>query len=171
MIREGRLVDVITISRPEAHRIGGPAVGERLESLLMNTGRPVLVVPPNWACHRVEHAAIGWNDSAEASRALFMTMPWLSQMQSITIVTSNKRKASAEQVQPYLALHGCDAGIKYLDDRSGSVGERMLDACGEVGAEFLVVGGFSHARARQRLFGGVTSFLLKNTNIITVMVH
>jgi len=34
-----------------------------------------------------------------------------------------------------------------------------------------VVGGFSHTRTRQRLFGGVTSHLLSNTNIITVMAH
>jgi nucleotide-binding universal stress UspA family protein len=47
----------------------------------------------------------------------------------------------------------------------------MLVSCGEIGAEFLVVGGFSHTRTRQRLFGGVTSHLLSNTNIITVMAH
>jgi nucleotide-binding universal stress UspA family protein len=47
----------------------------------------------------------------------------------------------------------------------------MLEACDEIGAEFLVVGGFSHTRTRQRLFGGVTSYLLGNTDVITVMAH
>ena len=171
LIHLGRLVDVITISRPESHRIGGPAVGERLESLLMNTGRPVLVVPPEWTCHKVNHAAVGWNDSPEASRALFMTMPWLSQMEKVSIITSTKREESAGRVVEYLSLHGCKVDVQYLDGRHGGVGKSMLDICNEIGAEFLVVGGFSHTRARQRLFGGVTSYLLKNTNIVTTMVH
>jgi nucleotide-binding universal stress UspA family protein len=171
LIREGRLVDVITIARPESHQIGGSLVGERLESLLMNTGRPVLVVPPDWSSRRVEHAAIGWNGSIEASRALSMTLPWLTQMKRVSVVTSTKRRESADQVVEYLSLHGCVADIQYLSEKQSSVGKGMLNVCAEIGAEFLVVGGFSHTRAHQRFFGGVTSYLLKNTNVITVMVH
>jgi nucleotide-binding universal stress UspA family protein len=171
LIHESRLVDVVTIARP-AGKGGGLAVGERLESILMNSGRPVLIVPPDWHSHRAEHAAIGWNDSAEASRALQMTLPWLSQMQRISIICSDKRRASADRVVDYLGLHGCSAQVVSLDKQSGkSVGERMVALCSKIEAEFLVVGGFSHTRSRQRLFGGVTSHLLSNTKVITVMVH
>jgi nucleotide-binding universal stress UspA family protein len=58
-----------------------------------------------------------------------------------------------------------------LGGRGTNVGKKMLATCEEIGAEFLVVGGFTHTRTRQRLFGGVTSYLLSNTNIITVMAH
>ena len=61
--------------------------------------------------------------------------------------------------------------IYMLRGRGGNVGKKMLNSCNEIGAEFLVVGGFSHTRTRQRLFGGVTSYLLSNTDIITVMAH
>ena len=58
-----------------------------------------------------------------------------------------------------------------IGGKGSNVGKKMLNTCAEIGAEFLVVGGFSHTRTRQRLFGGVTSHLLSNTNIITVMAH
>ena len=48
---------------------------------------------------------------------------------------------------------------------------KMLSACAELGAEFLVVGGFTQARTGQQVFGGVTGYLLTHTDVITVMTH
>ena len=169
--QESRLVDVIAMSRPTKHRIGGPGVGELHESLMLHSGRPVLIVPPEWKARRADHAAIGWNDSVEASRAVCMTLPWLKQMKKVTVLVSKKREARVGEVIDYLKRHGCKVDYKVLDGRGGNVGKKMLATCNEIGAEFLVVGGFTHTRTRQRLFGGVTSHLLDNTNIITVMAH
>ncbi len=171
--KESRLVDVIAMSRPTQHRIGGPGVGELHESLMLHSGRPVLIVPPatEWKAHRVDHAVIGWNDSVEASRALCMTLPWLKQMKKVSVLVSKKREPGVGEVVDYLKRHGCKADFHVLSGRGTNVGKKMLGTCADIGAEFLVVGGFSHTRTRQRLFGGVTSHLLSNTNIITVMAH
>lgn len=171
--RESRLVDVIAMARPNQQRIGGPAVGELQESIMMHSGRPVLIVPPapEWQAHRVQHAAVGWNDSVEASRALALTLPWLAQMKKVSVLVSKKREAGVGEVVDYLKQHGCKADYQLLSGPGTNVGKKMLATCADIGAEFLVVGGFSHARTRQRLFGGVTSYLLSNTNIITVMAH
>lgn len=168
-----RLVDVIAMSRPTEHRIGGSGVGALHEALMMRSGRPVLIVPPKpeWQAHKVDHAAVGWNDSVEASRALSMTLPWLAQMKKVTVLVSKKREESAEEVIRYLKRHGCKASHHVISGRGTNAGKKILDNCGDIGAEFLVVGGFSHTRMRQRFFGGVTSHLLSNTNIITVMAH
>lgn len=170
--REARLVDVIAMSRPTKHRVGGPGVGELHESLMLHSGRPVLIVPPaeDWTPRRADRAAIGWNDSVEASRALCMTLPWLMQMKKVTVLVSKKREESAADVVDYLKRHGCKADHHVITG-GGNIGKKMLEACSEIDAEFLVVGGFSHARTRQRFFGGVTSHLLAHTNIITVMAH
>ncbi len=170
--RESRLVDVIAMSRPNKHRVGG-GVGELHEALMLRSGRPVLIVPPlaEWQPHKVDHAAIGWNDSVEASRALSMTLPWLTQMKKVSVLVSKKREAGVEEVTNYLKRHGCKASHHVITGHGTNVGKKILNNCAEIGAEFLVVGGFSHTRTRQRLFGGVTSHLLANTNIITVMAH
>ena len=173
LARESRLVDVIALSRPRKHRVGGAGVGELHESLMLRSGRPVMIVPPGpeWQAHRVDHAAIGWNNSVEASRALSMTLPWLTQMKKVTVLVSKKREADVEEVTDYLKWHGCKTDYHIMSGRGSNVGKKMLASCDEIGAEFLVVGGFSHTRTRQRLFGGVTSHLLGNTDIITVMAH
>ena len=168
---EARLVDVVLMSRPTRHRVGGLGVGERLESLLFQSGRPVLIVPPEWTARKVEHAAIGWNDSVEAARALAMTLPWLPQMEKVSVLVSKKRQAQGDEVIEYLGFHGVKAGKQILSGNPDDVGKQLLATCNEIGAEFLVVGGFSHTRTRQRFFGGVTSHLLGNTDIITVMAH
>ena len=171
--RESRLVDVIAMSRPTRHRLGGGGVGELHEVLMLRSGRPVMIVPPSpeWQAHRVDHAVVGWNDSVEASRALSMTLPWLAQMKKVTVLVSKKREESADEVIRYLKRHGCKASHQLITGRGANVGKKMLESCADLGAEFLVVGGFSHTRTRQRFFGGVTSHLLANTNIITVMAH
>jgi len=171
--RESRLVDMIAMSRPTKHRIGGPGVGERHEALMLHSGRPVLIIPPapEWKPHRADHAAIGWNDSVEASRALCMTLPWLAQMKKVSVLVSKRREAGVGEVIEYLKRHGCKAEYRVFGGKGSKVGKKLLDTCADIGAEFLVVGGFSHTRTRQRLFGGVTSYLLSNTNIVTVMAH
>lgn len=173
LTRRARLVDVVAMPRPRKSpsTVRRSPVGETLEVLIIESGRPILLVPPGWSARRCEHTAIAWNESVEASRALAMVMPWLSQMSKVSVLVSRKREASAQLLLSYLAWHGVKAEIQWLDNRGKSPKHAIDNVCAEIGVDFLVVGGFSRARARQRLFGGVTSHLLSNTNIITVMVH
>jgi nucleotide-binding universal stress UspA family protein len=92
-------------------------------------------------------------------------------MKKVTVLVSKKREPEVGEVIDYLKRHGCKVDYKVLSGRGGNIGKKMLSTCNEIGAEFLVVGGFSHTRTRQRLFGGVTSHLLSSTDIITVMAH
>ncbi len=173
LVHQARLTDVTAIARPRvsAGTIRRSPAGENLESIMLGSGRPVLVVPPKWEARRSEHAAIGWNESLEASRTLATTIPWLREMKTVTVVASRNREASAGDLLNYLAWHGVNGQVRFLDGKGGSVGASILAVCDEVGAEMLMVGGFSHARARQLLFGGVTRHLLEKSEILTVMVH
>ena len=173
LVHHGRLCDVIATFRPHksSARLRRSPAGANLEALMLRAGRPILMVPPKWTAHKVSHAAIAWNESLEVSRALAMTMPWLSQMDQVTIIVSRKRKDRVPDLREYLSLHGVKTNVKYLLTKSKSAGMAILDCCAENNVEFLVVGGFSHTRSRQLLFGGVTQHLLKHSSVITVMVH
>jgi hypothetical protein len=93
-----------------------------------------------------ERAAIGWNESTEASRAIAMTLPWLTSMSAVTIISSKKREAGADTLVEYLSWHGIISNAVFLNSKGNSVGEAMLNVCAEQQARLLVVGGFSHAR-------------------------
>jgi len=139
--------------------------------MLCGTGRPVLIEPPMARTEQCERVAIGWNESTEASRSIAMTLPWLISLGAVTILSSKTREAGASALVEYLSWHGITSDVVYLDGKGGSVGQAMLNVCAEQEVGLLVVGGFSHARARELLFGGVTRVLLTQSNIPTLMVH
>ncbi|OED37441.1 hypothetical protein AB833_23770 [Chromatiales bacterium (ex Bugula neritina AB1)] len=173
LIERARLSDVTAIASPQlgVNTVRQTPVGETLESIMLGSGRPVLIVPQKWDARHCENAAIGWNESVQSSRALAMTIPWLRMMGNVTLVVSRERSRRVALVQDYLRTHGIEAGVKILNRGEKSSGEALLDRCREMKADFLVVGGYSRARPRQLLFGGVTRHLMKNTDIVTVMVH
>ncbi len=173
LVHHARLSDVITVPQPVIS--SGPArrspVGRAIEAMLCGTGRPVLIDPPNANIKQCNSVAIGWNESTEASRAVAMTLPWLTAMTDVTILASRKREKGANELIEYLSWHGVNANISFLDGKGESVGEAMMNICNEKQVGFLIVGGFSHSRARELLFGGVTRHLLSHSNIPTLMVH
>jgi len=173
LVRHARLSDLVAVPRPVIHDGSSrrSPVGRAIEAMLCGTGRPVLIEPPMVRVEQCERVAIGWNESTEASRAIAMTMPWLVNMGAITILSSKKREAGANALIEYLSWQKITANVVFLDGKGDSVGQAMLNACAEEEAGLLVVGGFSHARARELLFGGVTRHLLTHSNIPTIMVH
>jgi nucleotide-binding universal stress UspA family protein len=173
LIHHGRVSDVIAVPRPKIKTgvVRRSPMGRAIEAILLGTGRPVLIEPPKTRVKKCARIAIGWNDSAECSRAVAMTMPWLVDMDEITVLVSRKRESSVKALAEYLAWYDVKANILLLDDKGKSVGEAMLNVCAEISADFLIVGGFSHARARELFFGGVTRHLLMHSNIVTIMAH
>ncbi len=173
LIECARLADVTAIASPQlgTNTIRQTPIGETLESIMMGSGRPVLIVPQAWQAKPCQHAAVGWNDSVQSARALAVTIPWLRMMETVTVLVSNARVSRAPRVVQYLQTHGINADVRTLDRGEQTAGEAILQRCDDLGADFLVVGGYSRARPRQLLFGGVTRHLMKNTDVITVMVH
>lgn len=173
LIDYSRLHDVTALKRP-AKKSSVLRRGQGLsftESVLVQSGRPVLLVPPNWQTRKCQHAVIAWNQSLESSRAIAMTIPWLSQMEAVSVVVAKSREASGKLLVEYLRWHKIEADVKILDRKSSSAGKRLLKLCDEVGGDFLVMGGYGTARIEQYLFGGVTDYVLNHSEIITVMVH
>jgi nucleotide-binding universal stress UspA family protein len=173
LVRHARLSDLVTVPKPVIPEDTGrrSPVGRAIEAMLCGTGRPVLIEPPMVSTEQCERVAIGWNESTEASRAIAMTLPWLTGLGAVTILSSNKRKAGTRALVEYLSWHGISSNVVYLDGKGDSVGQAMLNVCTEQEVGLLVVGGFSHSRARELLFGGVTRVLLTQSNIPTLMVH
>jgi nucleotide-binding universal stress UspA family protein len=173
LIHHGLVSDVIAVSRPTIRErtLRREPLGRAIEAILLRTGRPVLINPPKSIAKKYSRVAIGWNDSIECSRALAMTMPWLVEMDEITVLITKDRESSVKTLIDYLAWHNVNANTALLDNKGEWIGEALLNVSIEIGAEFLIVGGFSHTRAREVLFGGVTRHLLLNSDIVTIMVH
>ena len=173
LIDYARLHDVTALKRPQKNK-SILRRGQGLsftENVMVKSGRPILLVPPKWQAKKCRHAVLAWNQSLESSRAIAMTIPWLSQMEQVSIVIAQSRQASGEQLVEYLDWHGINAQIQVLNRKSSSAGKRLLKLCDEINGDFLVMGAYGTARIEQYLFGGVTDYVLNNSQVITVMVH
>ena len=163
--QRGLYADLIVVPRPAA------ASAEMLEAALLQTGQPVLIVPPQSQECVASKIAIGWNASAEAARAVAAAMPCLTVADAVTILISPKRAASAKDLAGHLVWHGVKASVRQFRVGTRSVGETLLAEARALKADLLVIGGYSHVRARELLFGGVTRHILAATEIPVLMAH
>ena len=90
---------------------------------------------------------------------------------SVTVVAPRRLHNIGHRVVGHLGRHGVNADFQILNRRTASAGKRLLAICRNLEADFLVMGGYSHSRMQERVFGGVTEYVLKNSKIVTVMVH
>lgn len=171
LVMRGRVSDLIVLSSPRSEIDVGMRLS--LEAALMESGRPLLLVPPKVPTKIGTNIAIAWNGSAEAARAVGAALPFLQNARKVTILTA--AEPSAEDFNPaglqsLLAWHGIKARIEKVRTR-GDVGNALQNAAKRAGADLLVMGAYSHSRVRELILGGVTRHMLGNAALPVFMVH
>jgi nucleotide-binding universal stress UspA family protein len=170
VVRHGRLADLIVVARP-TQDTPAPVI---LEAALMDCGRPVLIAPPEPMEKLDSHAVVGWNASAEATRAVAAGMPFLLAAEAVTVLATvehGKPAAEPGDLVEYLAWHGIAADARTVDPNGRTTGEALLAEAATLGADLMIVGGYGHGRMRQLVLGGVTRHLLGAAEIPVFMVH
>ena len=166
----GRLADLIIVPRPA--RVSPPP--KTIDAALRETGRPVLMLPPRAVDCIGERIVIGWNGSKEAAQAVAAARPILREAGAVTVLTTDKRqkrRPNGDDLLTYLACHGIAASVSIMDTRTRSVPEALLANARELDADLLVTGGYSRHRLREVIMGGVTRYLLAESDIPIMMVH
>ena len=79
--------------------------------------------------------------------------------------------ADAEALIRYLARHGVKAEAKTSQSKTMAVGAEFLEEAGRISAGLLVMGGYTHSRVRQMVFGGVTKHVLANAKLPVLFAH
>lgn len=167
--QHGRLSDLIVVPRP-----GKASPPRTIDAALRDSGSPVLIVPKRIGELIGENIVIGWNGSKEAAQATAAARPALREAKKVTILTTEKRQArrpNGDDVVAYLACHGIHATVRIMDTSSRSVPVALLEEADALGADMMVVGGYSRHRLREVMMGGVTRHLLVEAEIPVLIVH
>ncbi len=147
----------------------------RAEDLVQHSGRPLIVVPNDYAVRPfTEYAAVAWDGSRPAARALADAMQILETKKRLDVVRVGARKAaevSGPDIVTHLKRHHIAAKAVSLTSTRDRVGQTILDYCAENQPDVLVMGAYGHARLREDLFGGVTRYVLQNMNVPIFMAH
>ena len=154
--RRARFFDLTSLGRSE--RVIDQPHTDVVEQTLINSGRPVLLAPAKPPAEVGENIAIGWNGSAEATRAMVAALPFLATARATAIITiGEKHQESSTALIEYLAWHGINAQHRHVPAVAGAgPGQQLLSAARDGNADLLVMGGYGHLPWREFLFGGAT---------------
>jgi nucleotide-binding universal stress UspA family protein len=171
--KRARLHDLSVCGRPRSADIWST---ELAETLLLSSGRPVIVVPDGFAPDRASKTVIvAWDGSAVAARAVGGATPFIDRAGQVEIVSvlgdrhSEDRVAGAD-LAPMLAHHGVKVSVTDLPYTRGT-GKAIADHAASVRAEMVVMGGYAHSRLRQMVLGGTTTTMLQYSSVPILMSH
>ena len=146
------------------------------DGVVLGGGGPVLVWPYTGSCHATAATIlVAWNGSREATRAIADALPLLQQARKVIVfgvdVDDGKHIPGAD-VSTHLAHHGVRVEARHTRTTFGiHTGDTLLSEIGDCGIGLLVMGGYGHRRLRERLFGGVTRDILRETTVPVLMAH
>jgi nucleotide-binding universal stress UspA family protein len=167
----GRFADLVLMGR------GGPDDGaaETLEAALMDTGKPLLIAPATAPASLGKRIVIAWKDTPEAARAVSCALPFIGQADQVTIVTvlddADAKDESGSRLLRALRWHNKAVEVRTLLRGSASAADVLHREAEALGADLMVMGGYSHSRLREVVFGGFTRRTLGSAGIPVLMAH
>jgi nucleotide-binding universal stress UspA family protein len=149
------------------------------KDLVMQTGRPLLVVPDtaNWLDLR--SVLVAWKNTPEARRAVADAVPLLQKAKDVTvaeILEQGGSRADAEQgvkdIVAWLSRHGVSAAPRVSENNQNHGATVQLDEiASEVGAGLIVAGAYGHSRFRELIVGGMTQHLVTQNLRCVLLSH
>ncbi|HLX14064.1 MAG TPA: universal stress protein [Bradyrhizobium sp.] len=177
VLREARSADiVVTGGRSDA--FSDPFAMVTPRDLVMEAGRPLLVVPDSVEWLDLRSQLVAWKDTPEARRAIASSLPMLRKAKDVTvaeIVETGGSEAAAARVRDvvtWLSRHGVSARELVAAQNHDRDATAQLDAmAGDVGAGVIVAGAYGHSRFRELVLGGMTQHLITQTGRCALLSH
>jgi nucleotide-binding universal stress UspA family protein len=176
VVRHGRASDLVVLGQGED--ASDTVVRGLAGQVLMDVGCPVLVVPSAGTFdEKTMHALVAWDGSREAAVALHAALPALRRTARVTLLSllhpgqsgATLPLAVPEMIQ-FLLRHGVQA-VAQSEVTEISVADALLSRAADLGADLLVMGGYSHSRLRERMLGGVTRQILSQMTLPVLIAH
>ncbi|GLR88960.1 universal stress protein [Bradyrhizobium iriomotense] len=177
-LQQARCADIIVSGGPspafsDAFSLASP------KDLVMQAGRPLLVVPDGIQWLDLRSVLVAWKDTPEARRAVADSLPLLRKAREITVVAipepEDDRPAvlgSVTDVIAWLTRHGVTATARVSEaGRNETAADHLGRVAADVGAALIVAGAYGHSRFRELVLGGVTQFLLTQSTRCVLLSH
>ena len=180
-VAHGRCADLIIVGQPDSSLSDSSFSARLVSSVLLETGRPMLVVPSTGVSDSIgSRILIAWDGGREATRALADALPFLARADRVTVASvdpgASMRGVDApagQRLAGYLQGHGIAAQFEHDDLGRGDieVGDWLLSRAADWNIDLLVMGGYGHSRWRERVLGGATRVLLSTMTTCVLMSH
>jgi nucleotide-binding universal stress UspA family protein len=159
---------------------GWQAATEIVETVVMQSARPTLILPSVARDNAMpgRTALVAWDDSREASRAVWDALPMLRKAAQVHVTSweepdthlAGRLRERLQSLRQWLAWQGVAAEVNVEVAESG-VAAAIISRAADLGADFIVMGAYGHARWAERLLGGATRYLLEKTPVPLMITH
>ena len=175
IVSKAALADAIVVAH-DCHRDTHDVGPISLIGDLLHRSRTPLIIPPakGKVYDPTGATTIAWNGSYEAANAVRSALGVLKLASKVDVVRVD---AEAEKMFPaahlleYLSRHEIHAELRLVETLDAHVPTVLLACANHIGATSLVMGGYSHGRLGEFVFGGVTRELLKESPITLLVAH
>ncbi len=142
------------------------------DRIALISGRPVIVVPEGYdagAAHN--HAALAWDGSRAAARALSDSLRLLEEDGRVSVLTVGPRAPQPiDDLLTHLSRHGVEA-IHENFPETHPVADTIIAYCQRHDPGLLVMGAYEHSKFREDFIGGVTHSILRDIRIPVLLSH
>ncbi|WP_018263605.1 universal stress protein [Methylobacterium sp. WSM2598] len=173
LVQQARSADLVVVGRPGSGDADPGEMGVEPGPVLMEAGRPVLVVPPGIDRLRAARVVVAWKDRPEARRAVSGALPFITAADQVFVATAGAeaRFEGAEDVAGHLARHGAHVTAHFLTCHARSAADEILRFAERQDADLVVMGAYGHSRLREWMFGGATHDALRTAPLCLLMSH
>ncbi|SOD28567.1 Nucleotide-binding universal stress protein, UspA family [Variovorax sp. YR752] len=152
----------------------GELPGDFLPSVLVQSGRPALVLPYAGPVGSIgRNVLVAWKETPESARAVTAALPWLRKAARVHVVAYGEdAEASLQRLQNYLRMQDVqNITLHPGGDKEDDIGNKLLSFAADLGSDLLVMGCYGHSRAREWVMGGATLSMLQWMTLPVLMSH
>lgn len=173
VLTQARAADLVVLARQGADDEALGRMGVAPGDVVMEVGRPILVVPPKVEALAAKSVVVAWKDTREARRAVRDALPLLARAEMVSVLTVGADAAdnAVQDICDYLAQHGVSARAAQRPDRGEYVVDEIVEMVRQQNADLIVAGAYGHSRMREWIFGGVTRDLIETTPVCCLLSH
>lgn len=178
ILREARCADII-VSGGDRGPLSDPLAVASPKDLVMQAGRPLLIVPNSADWVDLRNVLVAWKDTAEARRAVADALPMMRKARNVTIAEileeDGGQSAAASRVRDvaaWLSRHGVSASERVAEKDGDLDAAAQLDGiAADLGAGLVVAGAYGHSRFRKMILGGMTQHLITQSARCVLLSH
>lgn len=175
LAREARSADLVVTAASSGALLD---VSRRVNAgdLLMQVGRPVLIIPPAADNLKLDRVLVGWKDTRPTRRVIVDALPLLKKAAQVLIVeitTADELVTASkhlDEVAGWLGRHGVSASQVTILSTGDDAAQLNAIAC-EQRIDIIVAGAYGHGRVREWMLGGVTRDLLLRAEHCSLVSH
>lgn len=179
LLSHARCHDLTVLRQADPQAQGHRAAEVLVEQVLLQSARPVLIVPCSGHGDSVgSNVLVVWNDSREAARVVSDALPLLRSARRVTVVRWRYKadgdlaslQRSIDDLQQWLKRHGISAQASIESSPLG-IAQAILSRAAELDADLVVMGAYGHSRLAERVWGGASLGVLQSATVPVFMSH